>query len=58
MIFKDQAIQKLPPDLGSEPFQIFGCGNEKIIVKSGVEFENGCSDVTGDSCKVSKAWMH
>ena len=49
MIFKDQAIQKLPPDLGSEPGRSFGCVSEKDVLKAGLDFANGCSDVTGDS---------
>ena len=47
--FKDQAIQKIPPDFGSEPAWAFGCLSEKDVLKAGLDFENGCSDVTGDS---------
>ena len=49
MIFKDQAIQNLPPDDGSERGSFFGCVSEKDALKQGFDFGNGCSDVTGDS---------
>ena len=50
MIFKNQVIQRLPPDVESKPYRSSGCIHGDIVSREmGVDPKNGCYDITGDS---------
>ena len=50
MIFKNQVIQRLPPDVESKPYRSVGCIHGDIVSREmGVDPKNGCYDITGDS---------